>query len=273
MKYIGECKTYCIVTFIIIIILLVFIPAFLIKKNGLQKIILYYYIIIIIILFIILFTIPIKDKQIWNHIPSKNVIKEPLGKIKDGVSIKGGINSSIHKIKNNNDFIFKKYKNKPKKIINILPQNSRCIVDSLINKFFLIGEWNSVQLNKKYYGLIDSIPLLRNIDHNNLTYWQEFCTHATKNDIPLIKKQFKKINDQLKKYDLFYTDIHIDNVMFNKNKQIKFIDGDLKTKNQFKWYKFQGSVTYIMSRITKRTTRPPSIDIYNKGKIIKSGYV
>ena len=270
---IGICIIPWIIVLLIFMVILI-LPAVIIhlkifQRNALWLNILYFYIVGTVCVFIILFGIPIENSFAANE-----------ENLDDKKYLNRGCLQFVYKIKDNDDFVFKKFikfnEKEAFKYLHTLPENKKCLIDLLVYNFVRALEWKSIEINNKYYGLVDSIPLIKNINHNNLTYWQERCTPLTKNDYELVVKQLKKINKQLSKYNLFYLDANSDNVMLDKNKKIKFIDGTLSAENMKNLVCFTNGFAPVgvgnnkMDRILFNYRKNPIIDSYWDNKLIKS---
>lgn len=205
---------------IIIYILILYIVPLLLAKYVSFKVSVIYTIIASLVVFIILFLIPVYDDGKREENFTNNE------KIKEGTWV------HIYKTEDPN-FYKKKWKNVHEFIpmsqqigMNFL-KDKRSVYDLLAWYFCMAAQWENILYMEKYNGTIDSVPRVKNIDEKTLSFDQEVCRTPKPEDIPKIKEQFKKINEQLKKKGMYYVDIHSGNVMIDKNDNIKFTDGEM----------------------------------------------
>jgi hypothetical protein len=276
MNFKDKCYLIFSISIIIYILTLSIIPLLLNVFLSFKASVIYT-IIMNIFVFVILFLIPIYNDGIREENFTNNE------KIKDGTWV------HVYKTEDPN-FYKKKWKNVHEFIpiskqlgLNFLG-DKRSVYDLIAWYFCMGAQWENILYMEKYNGKIDSVPYIKNIDEKTLSFDQEVCRIPTPEDSIKIKKQFKKINDQLKENGMYYVDIHSGNVMIDENGNVKFTDGEMLNFINY----IIASIAYIFvvkcpfkqvdnnNRIywsnENMNRRPPIDSIDHTGKIISNPY-
>lgn len=219
MNFKDRCYLILSVFIIIYILILSIIPLFLSKYVSFKASIIYA-VVVNIFVFIILFLIPIYDDGIREE------------NFSGGEKIKDATWVYMYKTEDPN-FYKKRWKNVHEFIpmskqlgLNFLG-NKRSVYDLMGWYFCMAAHWENILYMEKYNGKINSIPYVKNIDEKTLSFDQEVCRTPEPGDAVEIKKQIKKINEQLKENGMYYVNIHSGNVMINENGTVKFTDGEM----------------------------------------------
>jgi hypothetical protein len=273
MNFVNDCYTSVEKAITIIILLIFVVPLILSLKFPQRKVLMYEATVTILIL-VVLLLIPI-DKEVSNVYPHK---------LADGSWIR------VYKI--NDPRYYKKVWKTASEYISVSSKlglnfigDGRCIFDLIAWKFCMAAQWQSIQNAISYRGLIDSIVSIKNVDEINLSYEQEICRNPTREDVPTMTMQFKTINEQLRKYNLYYIDIHSKNVMIDSKGNVKFIDGELLSESNFKiaCFIYEYIVTPPLVNVhgfdriywshENENTYPPLDSLNHMGKLIKHPYI
>jgi len=283
MNFVDDCYASVISSILVIIILLIIVPVILfikLKRKNKNYIVLMYEIIMLLLIFCVLF-IP---KKVENFEKVENF------DLKFEKFIGSGNWTNMYKT-DDPEFITKKWKGvyefKPisSYILNQdVNTKDRNVFDLLGWKLCMAAQWENILYMEKYYNIINVVPLVKNIDEKTLSYDQEVCRKPTKEDIPLIKSSFKELNKQLEKLNMYYIDVHAQNVMINKNGQVRFIDGELVNKSNFDIstiiYKYFTKCPFMAIDNNDRIywsneeleRRPPLDSLDHRGILMKSPY-
>ena len=93
--------------------------------------------------------------------------------------------------------------------------------------FVMVPQWKNLLYHNKYYGKINGIPKIKNLNIDSLSWMQEKCIPLNMSDKELIINNFNIINEQLKANNKYIIDIHSKNIMKNNDNQVIFVDGEI----------------------------------------------
>jgi hypothetical protein len=154
---------------------------------------------------------------------------------------------------------------------------SRCLLDYIVWHFCMASQWETLLIEST--GSLSSFPIVKDINAEELSYLQEKCT-VPKDKISTLR-DFRLINEELEKCNMYYVDIHHRNVMVDSNGRVKFVDGELLTEKKFKLACFVHELlghplaqVHGFSRIYwSNEDLPPLDSIDHTGKPIRSGLI
>jgi hypothetical protein len=217
MGIVQKCECIIVFTILIPTLLLIFPLIYLIIHKKRKYAVIYTVIFFIVLIFISL--VPVD-------------ITEPF-EDKDKVGSGGWFNVYNTEDK---DYVRKKQKNIYEICSKVYKDDKRCLIDVLYLNYNTALMWKNMKYINEHCDELSFVPNIKNIDEKNLTFDQEKCRVPTKDDIPIIEENMKLFNEQLKKLNVYATDMHSNNIMMSKNGTVKFTDGEIVNKIQAAYF-------------------------------------
>ena len=113
-------------------------------------------------------------------------------------------------------------------------------IDIVIYSFPFYYYWKTVKLRSDFSSDIPHFSKTYDLSENDYSWKEELVKfsfgESSNIDNKKMKKQFKEIDEFLKKKKIYLTDIHENNVRINENGDIKIIDGELLSKRELLFF-------------------------------------